>query len=126
MGSKRGCLVSPGLSTRSIHSANRWCRRGRLIGTGAYYNHHSKDISIQIEGTITEDNRFWPKVETEVAMDATGGDWKAITAASYRGVPACFTVSFEGPNVMLYFDLQMFRPFVGRERFGRVTLKSGE
>jgi hypothetical protein len=100
--------------------------RGRLIGTGAYYNHHSKDISIRIEGTITEDNRFWPKVKAEVTMDPKEEDWKAIPASHHRGDPGVFTVSFEGPNVMLYFDLQAFRPFVGRERFGRVTLGSGE
>jgi hypothetical protein len=98
----------------------------RLIGTGAYYNHHSKDISIQIEGTVTKDNRFWPKVEAEVAMDQRGENWKAIPAVRYRGVPAVLPVSFEGPNVMLYFDLEVFRTFIGRERLGRVTLRSGE
>jgi hypothetical protein len=78
-----------------------------------------------MDGTITKDNRFWPKAEAQVAMELTG-KWKAIPAGRPDGVPAVFTVSFEGPNVMLYFDLRVFLPFAGRERFGKLILGRGE
>jgi hypothetical protein len=86
--------------------------------------------STEIEGIRTADGGFWPYVSAEVSNELEG-TWKAIGQISHNGEPATFTVRPAGavPNpldsTLIFVDMDVFRPMIGKFKYGRVVLKSG-
>jgi hypothetical protein len=75
------------------------------------------------EGTGQPD--FWPSVTAQVANDCNG-PWKAIDPPPLPGEP--FTISIEprDTSVDLCVNVNNFRPFIGKFRYGRFVLPNGK
>jgi hypothetical protein len=78
-----------------------------------------------IEGTQTPDGAFWPLVIGQVANEHTG-EWKTIGQLPSAGRPATLSVQPRDINVRLLADLEVFRPMIGRYRYGRIVLRNGK
>jgi hypothetical protein len=98
--------------------------KGRFVGTAEYeYLMHGRLPTI--EGTLTPDGRFWPTVTAQVRADSQA-DWKTIERSPIAGSPATFPVQTDSIKLMLYLDLEMFRPFLGKMGCARFVLQNGE
>lgn len=96
-----------------------------LHGLCTYYN--IKSTRFAIDGIETEEGDFYPHVVCQVADQKDSSPWKTISEAIYRrGKPAIVTVEPRGASKTLKIDLDVFRPFVGKGKFGRLLLKNGE
>lgn len=80
--------------------------------------------SISVDGTETPDGRFWPYIVAQVAHDYRGV-WIVLGQSSNQGKPSTLTVQPKDLDAKLHVDLDIFRPMVGKFRYGRVVLKSG-
>jgi len=101
---------------------------GHLTGTCGYedYRDESKSkLPYTIEGRVTADGRFWPRVEAEVASDPNGA-WQKIPRPPDQGEAATFTLERNSRNILFYVDLDVFRPLIGKVRYGRLALQNGE
>jgi hypothetical protein len=76
------------------------------------------------DGLCAREPYFWPSVTAQVATDANG-PWKAIDSPPLPGEP--FTISIEprDTSVNLCVNMNNFRPFIGRFRYGRLVLPNG-
>jgi len=81
--------------------------------------------AIRIEGTQTTDGTFWPQVIGQVADDYKGF-WKTIGEPPNIGKKFTFLVQPGEVTGQLVVDVEIFRPLIGKFRYGRVVLKSGE
>jgi hypothetical protein len=95
-----------------------------LVGSAIYREKLGRP-PLKIDGTQTADGRFWPRVIAEVANDVHG-PWKTLEQPSSQGKPAEVTLRFYEANVMLYVNLDVFRPLIGKMRYGRLVLANGE
>jgi hypothetical protein len=99
-----------------------------LIGTCFYTNYREKgqfSRLVIIEGTRMRNGTFWPIVSLQVANDLTG-HWRTIGRSSSREKVARLAIQSNGTTEPLYVDLDAFRPMMGKFKYGRVALKSGE
>ena len=80
--------------------------------------------SIAVDGTETADGRFWPYMVAQVAHDYRGV-WMVLGESSTEGKSSTLTIQPQDSKTMLYVDLDIFRPMVGKFRYGRVVLRSG-
>src|ERR1044071_4085109 len=97
-----------------------------LIATVSFYQTEGHNPATQvIEGKRTDDGKFWPDVLLEVRDDKTG-TWLGVVAAPVKGTPDKVTIrpneSYDEMRVML----DPFKAFVGKQKFGRLILKTGE
>jgi hypothetical protein len=98
---------------------------GHVYGLCMYFN--GKSVAATIEGTETPDGNFYPQVSNQVADVERGGQWKTIEApASPPGKAATRIVQPEQASRSLRVELDVFRPFIGKGKCGRLLLKSGE
>lgn len=97
---------------------------GRFVGT-AEYEHLMRSQLPTIEGVLTGDGRFWPAVTAQVRANSQA-EWKTLERSRRAGSPATFSVQADSPKPMLYLDLEVFRPFIGKMECARLALKNGE
>lgn len=96
-----------------------------LVGS-AIYREKVRQSPVKIDGTQTSDGRFWPHVVAEVTNDLDG-EWKTLKQQPPSpGTPTTIILEFYEANVMLYLDLDAFRPRIDDMRYGRVALSTGE
>jgi hypothetical protein len=95
-----------------------------LIGS-AIYREKMEQAPLKVDGTETTDGRFWPRVVAEVSNDING-EWKKLDQPANSEKPAAFSLKSYQANVMLYVHLDVFRPLIGKMRYGRVLLENGE
>lgn len=116
--------VSENLSWMKPFRIKAVAENGHLIGIASYRDKMGHP-PLKVNGTQGVDGRFWPRVIAEVANDASG-EWKRLERPASRGKPAVFTLKSHEANVTLYVNLDIFRPMVGKMRYGRVVLANGE
>jgi hypothetical protein len=97
---------------------------GRFVGT-AEYEYLVRGYLPTIEGVLTRDGRFWPTVTAQVRADSHA-EWKTVERSRISGSPATFPVQADSPKPMLYLDLEVFRPFIGKMECARLVLQDGE
>jgi hypothetical protein len=78
-----------------------------------------------IEGRQTPDGLFWPYVIAQVASDYEG-IWKTIGEPPSLGRPITLSIKSGDVNTQLVVDLEVFRPMIGKFRYGRIVLKNGK
>jgi hypothetical protein len=98
--------------------------KGRLIGTVGF-GERQKTRPPAVEGELTPDDLFWLNVTAQVAND-TEGEWKTIGEAENRKEGTAISVPTDNPKRLLYVDLDVFRPYLGKVSFGRIVLKNGQ
>jgi hypothetical protein len=86
---------------------------------------NQKPAIATIEGIRTADGQFWPHVKSQVASKLAG-NWKTIAGLPRRGDAVTITIKPGENNMNLMVGLDTFQPLVGRYKFGRVILRSGE
>jgi hypothetical protein len=98
--------------------------KGRFFGT-AEYEYLMRGHLPSIEGVLTPDGRFWPAVTAQVRADSKA-EWKTLERSPTAGSPATFPVQTDSAKPMLYLDLEVFRPFLGKMECARLVLHNGE
>jgi hypothetical protein len=98
--------------------------KGRFVGT-AEYEYLMRGHLPSIEGVLTPDGRFWPAVTAQVRADSKA-EWKTLERSPTAGSPATFPVQTDSAKPMLYLDLEVFRPFIGKMECARLVLQNGE
>jgi hypothetical protein len=78
-----------------------------------------------IEGTDTKDCGFWPDVISQVKNEQTG-KWETIAEPFNHGHRKTINIKPGEFNQELLVTLDVFLPFVGKHKLGRLALKSGE
>ena len=97
---------------------------GHLFGTASYRDYRNERLPVTINGSVDDLGRFWPDTSAAVASDFDG-PWESIKQSAQGGYRAIFTVTVSSPNIMLYLNLDNFRPYVEKKRFARLLLKNG-
>ena len=98
---------------------------GRLSGGFIYVARRHRDDpapAAELKGEAREDV-FWPNVVLQVGPDGEG-PWETVG----RSATGTDTLKIKRAAKPELFKVQLdaFRPFIGRMRFGRVVLESGE
>jgi hypothetical protein len=99
-----------------------------LVGICSYYNYAVADQiprNAVIDGVRAGDGRFWPRVESQVANDLKGG-WLTIAGHLIIGSPERILVEPEQTYSTFCVDLNSFKKLIGKYKFGRIVLKTGE
>ena len=78
-----------------------------------------------IQGTDGKDCGFWPDVTSQVKNERTG-DWETIAEPFNRSHRKTVTINPGEFNQELLVSLDVFFPFVGKAKLGRLVLTSGE
>jgi hypothetical protein len=108
---------SPDFSIETVAEENGHLMvRGNFRPTGENYTAH-------IDGVKTKDGRFWPTCIAEVS-DYSDKEWQRVEC-SISGQAASTPVSSTRANAMLHFNVDEFRPFIGKLRFGKLVLPNG-
>ena len=98
---------------------------GHVHGLCTYFN--GRSVPSILEGIETAEGDFYPQVSYQVSDTEQGTQAKTIEApTSPPGKVAIWTVQPKEASRPLKVDLDVFRPFIGEGKFGRLLLKSGE
>lgn len=96
-----------------------------LTGECSYFQPEGRTPPVAvIVGTDTADAGFWPDIEAQVKNDA--GEWQTIAQPFNRGHRAKLEVKPGEVNQKLFVALDIFLPFVGKHKLGRLVLSSGD
>jgi len=79
--------------------------------------------AILFEGTETKDHEFWPFATAQVTNEP--GRWKSIGRPLTQGNFATVTIQPQDTKTSLHINLDIFRPMIGRVKYGRVVLDNG-
>jgi hypothetical protein len=93
-----------------------------LLGTFPYGL--NLELGDPLASAGSEDQNFWPTVTAEVSNDDQNG-WEKIGESSKPGQLYKPTVPPRSAD-WLHVDLQVFKPFIGKFRYGRITLENGD
>lgn len=98
--------------------------KGHFLGAADYRKIAEDKQQIPLEGIVSDNNRFWPRVVDQVA-NGPNGNWEEIKQTEIKGTPATFAMQPGSPNIILYLDLEPFRSFINKMKCGRVVLQNG-
>ena len=97
-----------------------------MTGKLSYYQTANQKPAVRvIEGTRTKDGIFWPYVTSEVKDEKTGL-WSTLPAPSWNGTPETVAIKPEKSCLEMQVVLDHFKAFIGKQKYGRVVLKTGE
>ena len=78
-----------------------------------------------LTGVAIEPDEFWPKVRYEAQKEA-GGRWEVIGQSSLSGHSKRLAIEVGAPPVHLWVSLKLLQPLIGKYKFGRIVLDSGD
>jgi hypothetical protein len=97
-----------------------------LYGTCIYRNEretpHSDRVTLEVQ---TDGEEFWAIVTLQVGDDVNG-PWEMIGSSARGGEVIKLKVDSAASSPQLKVDLEAYRPFIEKHKFGRILLKSGE
>jgi hypothetical protein len=94
-----------------------------VSGLCAYYN--STPHSVDIDGRETSSGEFYPDVIYEISHG--DGDWETLEVPTNNpGKQLTITVEARTRSRPLRINLDMFVPLIGKAKYGRLVLKTGE
>jgi hypothetical protein len=99
-----------------------------LLGICAYENYSVRGSSPRvaiIEGIKTADGVFWPDLKLEVSNELSG-IWTEVGKSATNGQRVAIRVKPKNINMGLTANLDRFQPLIGKYKFGKLTLKTGE
>lgn len=96
---------------------------GHMWGSCVYDNR--SPALVALKGTETSDGEFSPSVVNQVGNDRNG-EWKTIGRPVVHGKAKILTVPVKTSSKLLTVDLDAFVPMIGKFKYGRLVLKTGE
>ena len=93
------------------------------LSNGAVKGRTSRPV--EIPGVETPDGVFWPDVTLQVKNEATTR-WETVTNSIPDGKRTARIVAVDTVCFSLTVNLDACKAFLGRYKFGRIILKSGE
>lgn len=78
-----------------------------------------------IHGTETPDGEFYPTVLLQVAK-REHGKWQTVDSPSTPGKISTLTVEAKRPSKSLRVNLDVFLSMIGKFKYGKIALKTGE
>jgi hypothetical protein len=93
--------------------------------SGLLLYHNAKPALITIDGAETPDGEFHPDVVLEVGQ-SKNGKWQIVESLSKQGKKSTITVQGQQASKSLIVKLDAFRPMIGKLKYGRIVLKTGE
>lgn len=94
-----------------------------VYGLCVFYN--IKPRLVALNGTKSSDGEFYPYVVLQVANNERG-KWQTVEAPSNPGKISTLTVEAKRPSKSLMVNLDVFRPMIGKYKYGKITLKTGQ
>jgi hypothetical protein len=99
-----------------------------VIGKFSFVNYKAGEkppAPVMIRGGKKPDNSFWPDAVAQVGDD--NGNWIAIGKPSTSGtITVSLEVSAKADPERFYVNLDIFRPIIGKKKYGRVVLETGD
>lgn len=117
------CSEKPVFEPFRIQTISRFANR--LIALAVYSDYRSPHLSIKLDGIVSADCHFWPKVIAQVSNNLERG-WEGIGELESAGQPGTLIIQARNPNATLYVSLDRFESYIGKRRFGRLLLGNGE
>jgi hypothetical protein len=99
-----------------------------VVGEFDYFNYKADDKSpppVTIKGSKKSDGTFWPVVSAEVGDNPTG-PWTTIGRPPTPERPASLSITTKPKEERFYVNMDLFLPLIGKVKFGRVVLETGE
>lgn len=120
--SSRPFITPPGKDIPRLSLLAVSFKDNHLVGEFPYGLNIEKEDVLKAAGS--EEENSWPTVKAEVSNDGENG-WKTIGESSkpdrlYKPTVPPRSAAF------LHVDLEIFKPFIGMFRYGRVTLENGD
>jgi hypothetical protein len=78
-----------------------------------------------IQGRLDRAGLFTANVALEVRNEETE-EWKSIQTSLTNKIEATLTAAPGIPSICILVQLDAFQPYIGKYRFGRLTLQTGE
>jgi hypothetical protein len=126
---ERGWFTAP---AKGYTSENRFSVRAvrqdglHLTGICTYFQLEKQTPVIAvIEGTDAQEEGFWPDVTTEVRIEQTG-KWQTLSEPFNHGHRKVIGIKPGEYQQELFVTLDVLFPFVGKQKLGRLVLRSGE
>jgi hypothetical protein len=98
-----------------------------LVATFYYFNYREGEKSpaaVTIHGSKRSDGTFWPIVTAQVANDRNG-PWTTIGKPPTPGEGTCLSVVSKPEEERFHAQMDIFRPLIGKMKYGRVVLETG-
>jgi hypothetical protein len=99
-----------------------------LIGTFYFYNYDlggGSPLAIRIHGKEKADGTFCPYVTAQVGNEIKT-KWETIGCPIAEGTAVTLTVRPRSESKPLIVNLDIFRSLIGKMKYGRVLLKTGD
>jgi hypothetical protein len=101
-----------------------WSGDGNHVNGLCTY-HNANPYSVEIDGQETRSGEFYPDVIYEISNG--DGKWQTLEVPKAElGRQVTITVESKATSRPLRVSLDMFARFLGKARYGRLVLKSGE
>lgn len=99
---------------------------GHLHGTCIYLNRQETPPQERVTLEVQSDGEeLWAIVVLQVGND-TKGPWETIGSSAGTGPIIKLKIDSDASSPQLKVDLEAYRPFIEKFRFGRIVLKDGE
>lgn len=95
---------------------------GRLFGFCSFTN--NSEETVVLEGRRTPDREFCPSVEAQVG-DNRNGPWITCVQPKRAGEATVLRVD-PTSSAKLVVDLEVFRPYIEKTKYGRLVLNTGD
>ncbi|HYJ05474.1 MAG TPA: hypothetical protein VEX43_10090 [Chthoniobacterales bacterium] len=99
-----------------------------LVGEFRFFNYKEGDKSpptVTIKGSRKSDGTFWPQVEAQVANEIDS-QWRTIGNPPTPGEITSLIIASKPAKEEFYVDLDIFRPMIGKVKYGKVILETGD
>jgi len=99
-----------------------------LVGQFLFFNYKEGEkfpAPITLKGSKKADGTFWPRVIAQVTNDLQS-QWTTIQSPSIPGEAISLVVTSKQEKQRFYVDLDVFRPVIGKMKYGRIVLETGD
>lgn len=96
-----------------------------LVGSGALTREQKNGSRLMIQGHLNKIGEFTPNVSLAVS-DREDGNWKVIESSLSDKIDATLTAGSHVNTLYLRIQFDAFQRYIGRFKFCKVTLQTGE
>lgn len=116
----------PGLKLLPFYVMSVGETGGQLTGVCIYLNEgeapNSRRVTLEVQ---TDGEEFWAIAVLQVASDVKG-PWEPIGSSTGTGQIIKLKIDPGARSPQLTVNLEAYRSFIGKQKFGRIGLKSGD
>lgn len=99
-----------------------------LVGEFFFVNYKEGQQSpppVTINGSRKADGTFWPRIVAQVANEIDS-EWTTIQSSPTPGNTVATVVTTQQEKQRFYVNLDIFRPMIGKMKYGKVVLETGD